>query len=169
MLPDGIEVACHNSSNSSTITGPKEDVTKFVAELKQKGVFAKEVACSNIPYHSKYIAEMGPKLLKKLREIIPEPKRRAENWLSTSVPKDEWDIEKNQFSSPEYHTNNLLKPVLFEETSKDLPEEAITIEIAPHGLLQAIIKKCLPKGVHVSLTHRGNKENATFFLSSLGK
>lgn len=59
MVPQGIEVACHNSNNSATISGPKEDVTKFVDELKSKKVFAKEVACSNIPYHSKYIAEMG--------------------------------------------------------------------------------------------------------------
>lgn len=169
MLPKGIEVACHNSCNSATISGPKEDVSKFVAELTGKGVFAKEVACSNIPYHSKYIAEMGPKLLAKLHEFIPEPKRRTEKWISSSVPKNEWDIEKNQFSSPEYHTNNLLKPVLFEEASKNLPEDAVTIEIAPHGLLQAVVKKCMPKGIHISLTHRGNKENATFFLASLGK
>lgn len=169
MLPESIEVACHNSNNSATISGPQGDVSKFVEDLKSKDIFAKEVACSNIPYHSKYIAEMGPKLLAKLSKFIPEPKRRSEKWISSSVPKDDWDIEKNQFSSPEYHTNNLLKPVLFEEASKNLPEDAITIEIAPHGLLQAIIKKCLPNGIHLSLTHRANKENALFFLASLGK
>lgn len=118
MLPESIDVACHNSCNSSTISGPKDDVTKFVAELKEKGVFAKEVACSNIPYHSKYVAAMGPKLLAKLRTLMPQPKRRSSKWISTSVPKDEWDLERNQFSSAEYHTNNLLSPVLFEEASK---------------------------------------------------
>lgn len=169
MVPDGIEVACHNSSNSATISGPKEDIAKFVGELKAKSIFAKEVACSNIPYHSKYIAEMGPKLLAQLHQIIPEPKRRTEKWISSSVPKDDWDVEKNQLSSGEYHTNNLLRPVLFEEAAKNLPEDAITIEIAPHGLLQAIIKKCLPKGVHIPLTNRGNKENTVFLLSSIGK
>lgn len=45
MIPEGIEVACHNSSNSATISGPKEDVAKFVSELKSKKIFAKEVAC----------------------------------------------------------------------------------------------------------------------------
>lgn len=55
MIPETIAVACHNSPNSSTISGPKEDVTKFVNELKSKKIFAKEVACSNIPYHSKVI------------------------------------------------------------------------------------------------------------------
>lgn len=169
MLPDTIEVACHNSLNSSTISGPKDDVTKFVNELTKKNVFAKEVACSNIPYHSKYIAELGPKLLKKLRKIIPDPKRRSEKWISTSVPKEDWDKEGSQLSSAEYHTNNMLCPVLFEEAARNLPEDAITIEIAPHGLLQAIVKKCLPNAVHIPLTQRGNKENNLFFLSSLGK
>ncbi|XP_031641000.1 fatty acid synthase-like [Contarinia nasturtii] len=170
MLPEGIEVACHNSCNSATLSGPKEDVSQFVAKLTADGVFAREVACSNIPYHSKYIAEMGPKLLAHLKEIIPLPKRRSDKWISSSVPKDEWNQEKNQFSSAEYHTNNLLNPVLFEEAAKNLPEDAITIEISPHGLLQAIIKKCLPNGVHVPLTNRANKDNqCIFFLSSLGK
>lgn len=112
---------------------------------------------------------MGPKLVAMLREFIPQPVQRTEKWISSSVPKDQWDQEKNQLSSAEYHTNNLLSPVLFEEAAKNLPEDAITIEIAPHGLLQAIIKKCLPTGIHVPLTHRGNKENSIFFLSALGK
>lgn len=112
---------------------------------------------------------MGPKFLAHLKRIIPEPKRRSERWISSSVPKADWDLEKAQYSSAEYHTNNLLNSVLFEEASKNLPEDALTIEIAPHGLLQAIIKKCLPNGVYIPLTHRGNKENAVFFLTALGK
>lgn len=168
-VPDGIEIACHNSNNSVTLSGPQELVAKFVDELKQEKVFAKEVPCSNIPYHSKYIAEMGPKLLAKLKEIIPVPKPRSPKWICSSVAHERWDEERTQFSSAEYHTNNLLSPVLFEEASKHLPEDAITIEIAPHGLLQAIIKKCLPKGIHIPLTHRANKDNTAYFFSALGK
>lgn len=169
ILPEGIEIACHNSANSATLSGPKDNVTAFVDELKKKNIFAKEVPCSNIPYHSKYIAEMGPKLLAKLEEIIPQPIKRSSKWISSSVPKDRWNTEKNQYSSAEYHTNNLLSPVLFEEASLELPENAITIEIAPHGLLQSIIKKALPKGIHIPLTHRNNKDNTSFFLSAVGK
>lgn len=73
------------------------------------------------------------------------------------------------FSSAEYHTNNLLSAVLFEEGATNIPEDALTIEIAPHGLLQAIIKKALPNGVHIPLTQRGNKDNTSFFLAALGK
>lgn len=168
-VPHTIDIACHNSNNSSTLSGPNADVNAFVKELVAENIFAKEVPCSNIPYHSRYIAEMGSKLLAKLKEIIPEPKRRSDKWMSTSVPKEKWDEEKSQFSSAEYHTNNLLSSVLFEEGAKHLPENAITIEIAPHGLLQAVIKKCLPNGVHIPLTHRANKDGTSFLLSSLGR
>lgn len=34
-------------------------MNKFVAELTSQGIFAKEVPCSNIAYHSRYIVEAG--------------------------------------------------------------------------------------------------------------
>lgn len=169
ILPATLEVACHNSQDSSTISGPADDVAKFVKELKAKGVFAKEVACSNIAYHSRYIAQMGPALLQRLNEIITHPKKRSKKWLSTSVPKARWDAAESQYCSAEYHTNNLLRSVLFEETAALLPPDALTIEIAPHGLLQAILKRSMSEGIHVGLTQRGNKNNMNFFLSALGK
>lgn len=154
---------------SGTISGPADDVAAFVNLLKRQGTFAKEVPSSNIAYHSRYIAGMGPKLLKRLKDIIPEPKKKSEKWLSSSVPKNRWDHEENRYSSPEYHTNNLLSSVLFEESMALLPANALTIEFAPHGLLQAILKNGMPNGVHVPLTQRGNKSNLNYFLNALGK
>uniref|UniRef100_A0A336LXI7 CSON005087 protein n=1 Tax=Culicoides sonorensis TaxID=179676 RepID=A0A336LXI7_CULSO len=168
-LPDGIEVACHNSPDSCTISGPAQKVSEFVSNLKNQGIFAKEVPCSNIPYHSKYIQEMGPKLMEYLQKVIKIPKQRSRKWLSTSIPKENWNKLQSQFCSAEYQTNNLLSPVLFEETMKLIPENAITLEIAPHGLLQSILKNNLPKGVHIPLTQRANQDNFSFFLNGLGK
>ncbi|EDW67835.2 fatty acid synthase [Drosophila virilis] len=169
MLPESIEVACHNGADSCTISGPIDDVTRFVAELKSKGIFAKEVPCSNIAYHSRYIASMGPPLFKYMKETIPYPKPRSEKWLSTSAPKSDWEHPERKLCSAEYHTNNLLNSVLFEETFALLPKNALTIEIAPHGLLGAILKRSMPNGIHIPLTHRGNKNNALFFMTALGK
>ncbi|EDW37967.1 GL12292 [Drosophila persimilis] len=169
MLPESIEVACHNGPDSCTISGPVDDVTRFVDELKAKSIFAKEVPCSNIAYHSKYIAHMGPPLLQYMMETVPNPKMRTDKWLSTSVPKSDWDQAERKLCSAQYHTNNLLSSVLFEETFALLPKNALTIEIAPHGLLGAILKRSMPSGVHIPLTNRGNKNNALFFLSALGK
>lgn len=169
LTPPDIEIACHNGPDSSTISGPAERISEFVAELKSKNIFAKEVQTSNIPYHSSYIAEMGPKLLARLTEVIPHPKKRSSKWLSSSVPKIRWDKIETQYSSAQYHTNNLLSSVLFEETSALLPNNALTIEIAPHGLLQAILKKSMANGCHVGLTQRGHSDNVHFLLNGLGK
>lgn len=69
-LPDDIEVACHNASDSSTLSGPTESVKSFVQKLKSEGVFAKVVNVSNIAYHSRYIKPAAPILLKYLKEVI---------------------------------------------------------------------------------------------------
>ncbi|CAH0713521.1 unnamed protein product, partial [Brenthis ino] len=170
IIPPEIEVACHNGPDSSTISGPADIMKSFVAKLVAQGVFAKEVPCSNIAYHSKYIAEAGPKLLKYLREVIPTPKPRSEKWVSTSVPQALWKDPKAQMSSAEYHTNNLLSPVLFEETSRLIPSNAITIEIAPHGLLQAILRRSLKKDViNVPLTEKKHEDNVQVLFTALGK
>lgn len=112
---------------------------------------------------------MGPKLLSRLAQVILEPQQRSNKWLSSSVPKTRWDLPENQVCSAEYQTNNLLSPVLFEETINMLPQNALTIEIAPHGLLQAILKRSMINSAHISLTQRGNKENVNVFFAGLGK
>ncbi|GBP51796.1 Fatty acid synthase [Eumeta japonica] len=301
LCPPEIEVACHNGPESSTISGPAEVMHAFVQELTAKGIFAKEVQCSNIAYHSRYIAEAvsdragaaiasavlhglssdividksklrrerrktsdtlmknqaplnlpalcfdgrkdktlkivkkgtkrykqvvieehvsvikepesiyvghlfdyldgktsgpstyngpigklldkcetravvefesipGPDLLKYLKELIKDPKQRSQKWVSTSVPRDKWDEPEAKYSSAEYHTNNLLRSVLFEETSRLIPHNAVVIEIAPHGLLQAILKRSLgPNCVHIPLTRRGHSDAVTFLLDNIGK
>ncbi len=168
MLPLGIEVVYHNDSDSCTISGPAENITDFVAHLKTQGIFVKEVPCSNIPYHSSYISEMGPKLLAYLSDVIKKPVKRSSKWLSSSVPKAQWDQPGAQYSSAHYHTNNLLNSVLFEETAALLPNNALTIEIAPRGQLQEVLKKTIAYGKYIELS-QDRKSNDLFFISSLGR
>ncbi|KAF9796819.1 hypothetical protein SFRURICE_014116 [Spodoptera frugiperda] len=170
MCPPEIQVACHNGPESSTISGPAEIMREFVGQLTAKGIFAKEVPCSNIAYHSRYIAEAGPKLLEYLSEVIKDPKPRSERWISSSVPQDKWDEPSAKLCSAEYHTNNLLSPVLFEETSRLIPNDAVLVEIAPHGLLQAILKRSLhPNCKNIALTRRKHPDNTFLLLEGIGK
>jgi hypothetical protein len=58
--------------------------------------------------------------------------------------------------SAEYITKALLSPVLFEEASQHIPHNAITVEIAPHGLLHPILEHSLNRGItNIALTQRG--------------
>lgn len=145
-------------------------MTKFVETLTKDGIFAKAVKSSGYAFHSKYISDAGPKLRKSLERIIPSPKNRTSRWLSSSIPESSWDTPIAQQSSAAYHVNNLLSPVLFHEAIEHIPKNAICIEIAPTGLLQAILKRSLGgEATNLSLLKRGHENNLVFFLTNIGK
>lgn len=145
-------------------------MNNFVATLTDEGVFAKVVNSSGIAFHSNYISKAGPKLRKSLEGIIPNPKDRSSRWVSSSIPEPAWGTPLARKSSAEYHVNNLLSPVLFHEAVQHIPTNAICIEIAPTGLLQAILKRSLGRGVsNMSLLKRGHENNLKFLLSNVGQ
>lgn len=128
------------------------------------------VKSSGYAFHSKYLAEAGPKVKKNLEKIIPTPKNRTSRWLSTSIPEDKWDSPLAQQNTASYHANNVISPVLFHEALQHVPKNAICIEVAPTGLLQAILKRSLGSDVtNLSLVKRGHENNLAFLLSSIGK
>lgn len=168
--PPGIFPACHNGPDSVTVSGPPADIEKFVAELSAQDIFAKRVNSSGGAFHSKYISAAAPKLRKALDAIIPNPKPRSARWISSSIPEASWGTPVAQLSSAAYHVNNLLSPVLFHEALQFVPDNAVVIEIAPHCLLQAILKRSLgPSCTNVGLMKRGHENNLNFFLSNIGK
>ncbi|KAJ8319450.1 hypothetical protein KUTeg_004541 [Tegillarca granosa] len=167
--PEGVVAACHNAEKTVTISGPKETVTKFVQELKDKGVFARDVNSAGVAFHSYFMKSVAPALKKALEKIIV-PKARGSKWISTSIPESEWNKELAKFSSADYHVNNLTSPVLFQEGLKHIPDNAVVIEIAPHCLLQAVLKRSLPNTCNITgLMKKGHEDNVNYFLSSLGK
>ncbi|XP_065221120.1 fatty acid synthase-like isoform X2 [Planococcus citri] len=170
IVPPEIEIACHNSPSNCTLSGPTEIVQKFIEDLNEKNVFNRVVKTSNIAYHSRYIASAESMFLSYTKEVIPEPKLRSKKWICTSAPEHKWDNEEIKYSSAEYHTNNLLNPVYFEESHRYIPANSITIEIAPHGLLNAILKHSLPNTVdNIPLLMRHNENNVEYLLNSLGR
>jgi len=60
--------------------------------------------------------------------------------------------------------------VYFDEASQQIPSNAITIEITPHGLLQAILKGSLSEGItNIALTQQSHPDGTRFLLAALGK
>ncbi|XP_055692304.1 fatty acid synthase-like [Lutzomyia longipalpis] len=170
-LPEDIFPACHNSADNVTISGPTDSVNKFVELLNEEGIFVKSVNVAGRAFHSKYIADAGPLLKKSLDKIIPDPKDRTERWISSSILEADWNSTLCKKSSADYHVNNLLSPVYFHGAIQHVPKNAICIEIAPHGLLQAILRRSLGKDVtNVSLMKRDNHgKNFQFILNNIGK
>lgn len=129
----------------------------------------KEINSSGHAFHSKYLPNVGTKYLSYLQKVMPNRVLRSSKWISSSVPSSQWQSDLAKYISAEYHINNLLSPVLFEEACSHLPHNAIVIEIAPHGLLQPIMKRSLPNAINVPLTQRDNPSNAAFFLAAIGR
>lgn len=165
----GIEVVCHNSIDSSTIAGMAEPVNNFVNELRDKKIFAVVIDSEGVPYHTSYIHCLRQSVFDRLHETIKTPKLRSPKWISSSIPKSSWNSEIAKYSSPEYHTNNMMSPVLFEEALAELPENSFMIELAPHGLFQSILRKSFPKCELGSLMKKNSPDNVIFLLQSLGK
>uniref|UniRef100_A0AAV2LIZ5 Fatty acid synthase n=1 Tax=Knipowitschia caucasica TaxID=637954 RepID=A0AAV2LIZ5_KNICA len=168
--PKGVVPACHNAEDTVTISGPQDAVHRFVQELKEKGVFAKEVRSAGVAFHSYFMASLAPALLAALQKVIKKPRTRSGRWVSTSIPQSAWDTPLALSSSAEYHVNNLVSPVLFQEGLSLVPEDAVVLEIAPHALLQSILKRSLKHTCSIiPLMKRGHVNNLDFFLSSIGK
>ncbi|XP_071318722.1 fatty acid synthase [Trachinotus anak] len=168
--PQGVVPACHNAEDTVTISGPQDAISKFVSELKEQGVFAKEVRSAGVAFHSYYMASIAPTLLAALKKVIKEPRQRTSRWVSTSIPQSEWDSPLALYSSADYHVNNLVSPVLFQEGLSLVPENAVVVEIAPHALLQAILKRSLKHTCSIlPLMKRSHANNLEFFLSHIGK
>lgn len=81
----------------SQISGPVESIEKFVATLAAEGVFARRVNSSGVAFHSKYIAAAAPLLRRSLERVIPNPKPRSQRWISSSLPKDQWNSDLGNY------------------------------------------------------------------------
>ncbi|XP_045425730.1 fatty acid synthase [Lemur catta] len=168
--PPGVVPACHNSEDTVTISGPQAAVSEFVEQLKQEGVFAKEVRTGGMAFHSYFMDAIAPTLLKALKKVIREPRPRSARWLSTSIPEAQWQGSLARTSSAEYNVNNLVSPVLFQEALRHVPEHAVVLEIAPHALLQAVLKRGLkPSCTIVPLMKKDHRDNLELFLAGVGK
>lgn len=47
----------------------QDSISKFVSELKEQGVFAKEVRSAGVAFHSYYMASIAPTLLAALKKV----------------------------------------------------------------------------------------------------
>jgi fatty acid synthase, animal type len=167
MLPEDIDIACHNGISSTTISGPYESVQAFVEELRGRNILTKIIRSSKIAFHSRYIVQMGERFKDSLQSKLVNPKKRSPKWLSSTFSRSTW--EQHEFASIEYFVGNLLHPVLFDEVCQILPKNSLMIEVGPHELLKSILKENVSGGLAFGMMQRGNREGSMFFLETLGR
>ncbi len=145
-----VRIACYNSVDGLTLSGPHADVMAIETVLKENKVFCKVVETDGIAYHSVLLQPYFEYLMKQFAVVMPEPKTRSVRWLSTSD-------SSNTLCDSLYHTTNIVGSVLFNQQIEKLPkdETIVFLEISPNEGLLGQIK-------------RTRKEN-TVLVSTLSK
>ena len=90
-------------------------------------------------------------------------------WISTMIPESPSDCEIPKYLTIDYLTKSLTSPVLFYEATRQIPNGATVIEIAPHCLLQPLLRRALPDNCYITGLMKRDQENVSYFMSSLGK
>ncbi|XP_070169898.1 fatty acid synthase-like [Polyergus mexicanus] len=170
ICPSDIDIACYNNSRNFIVSGPTTSVRTFLAMLQNDNIPVKEISFGRIPFHSRYVEPAKVKLLEYLNQILPQQASPSAKWLSVLNEYYEWFGASPKSSVAEYYANYLLAPVLFSETLRFIPNDAVTIEIAPHDILQYILNDSLETTVtNVALYKFSHKPNIELFLYGIGK
>ncbi|XP_029668185.1 fatty acid synthase-like, partial [Formica exsecta] len=161
ICPPDIDIIYNMSRNTCSISGPEKSVTAFITKLQDDNIFIKEINCSNIPLHSRYLASAEATILAYLNRIIPQNVTHSQMWQISFCGTRE-------LSYAEYFTNNLLGHALFEKTARLILKNTLTLEIAPGEILQSIVTE-LFETTNITLFQRHHEDNVKVFLQGLGK
>lgn len=68
-LPHDVDIACWNSHNNCTISGPSDTIDRLVQKFETEKIFSRAVNTSNMAFHSRYVKEAGPVFYKYLQKV----------------------------------------------------------------------------------------------------
>lgn len=169
VCPSEVTLVADNASDSTTVSGPIDCIRNFVAQMQNNNIFSEILHTSNVALHSKYTIDAAPAFRRMLTNVISNPAERSSKWVSTSVPQSEWKEPAAKLSSVDYYVNNSTSVVHLNQALKHIPENAIVIEIAPHSVLQTILRKSLTsKSTTFGLQDSRQVDNLVFFLTNIG-
>jgi fatty acid synthase len=133
-------VACHNSPDGVTLSGPAEDIKAITTQLQAADKFVRLVPTDGMAYHSTFFRRNRDKIKEVIAAAITkEPcQERSVRWLSTSCQ------DTHRLADAEYHTNNVTGMVNFCPVVGSLPAGTVVVEVGPRGLLKSVIQRCNP-------------------------
>lgn len=167
VLPEDCDIATFLDPDACSIAGPKESVESFTEKMKQENVFSLLILTSDVPFHTRYVAPVAPKMLENIKTVISEPKKRSDIWVSTSVHPEEWKEPKARTASAEYFVSNFSGSVYLEQACRYLPKNSVILEIAPHCLLKTTMEKNFPEGKYAGLSFRDSPKTLEVFQNAL--
>ncbi|PBP25423.1 putative polyketide protein [Diplocarpon rosae] len=150
LLPEtDVCIACENSPNSVTLSGPTKCIVQLQEKLSAKGVFARELKTGRA-YHSPYMAPVSnvyDEMLKNALHTLSEDDllwRRSRSQMISSVTGE---LVSGNDMPPAYWSANLRQRVLFNTAVQSLVTDSafenvrLIIEIGPHAALSGPFKQ----------------------------
>ena len=168
--PPNVYPACRNAKDHVTVAGKSGDVANFVQQLRSEGVYASTIQSHGIsPHQSRPNEKLSGRMLKYFSQVLKgKPKLRSGRWISSSVAAQKWDTEEAQ-SCARYYVNNSLNPVLFYDALKQIPKEAVVVEIGLSALLQPLLRRSISNDSILSVMNEAGNGHAESFYKCLGQ
>ncbi|XP_050457757.1 fatty acid synthase-like isoform X2 [Cataglyphis hispanica] len=123
-------------------------------------IYTEEIKGSNMSLHSQ-LASVKTKILSYLNRLMP-------NNIMTHNQTWQKLLRGTELSYAEYFTNNLLDPASVEVIVQLIPKNTVTLEIAPDGTFQSIMKELFDIS-NIALLQCNHENNVKVFLQGLGK
>lgn len=136
-----LTAACHNSPNSTTVSGDEDAIDKLAAELERDGTFNRKLRV-DVAYHSPHMGLVAEDYMTAIGDIAPQPCRPDVAFYSSLVGK----YNTTETLGASYWVNNLVRPVLFSTALQSMYQNEkpdVLIEVGPHAALEGPIKQIL--------------------------
>ncbi|KAG6160158.1 Type I Iterative PKS [Claviceps purpurea] len=138
---NGLTAACHNSPESTTVSGDEVEIDRLSAELERHNAFNRKLRV-DVAYHSPHMRIVADDYLESIKAITPRDFHPNVAFYSSLHGR----VIESKELGPSYWVNNLTEPVLFSPAITNMYEEEkpqILIEIGPHSALEGPIKQIL--------------------------
>lgn len=161
---DKVVVACHNSSESITLSGDTDGIMAVKAILEAKRIFARVLVTDGNAYHSPHMKPLGSiyeeEIVQSRVESSTQLLQFPEVWMVSSVTGN--IITRKQLGA-KYWRSNLESPVLFKEGLEELVRTTsidILLEIGPHSALRSPVQQITKSNIgfpdYIPTLIRGN-------------
>ncbi|KAG5972993.1 Type I Iterative PKS [Claviceps arundinis] len=138
---NGLAAACHNSPESTTISGDEVEIDQLSAELERQNAFNRKLRV-DVAYHSPHMKFVADDYLDSIKTITTRDFHPNVAFYSSLHGR----VIESRELGPSYWVNNLTEPVLFSPAVTNMYEEEkpqILIEIGPHSALEGPLKQIL--------------------------
>lgn len=134
-----LTAACHNSPNSTTVSGDEDSIDKLAIELEREGIFNRKLRV-DVAYHSSHMRLVAEDYMSAIKDIAHQSCLSDVSFYSSVLGKH----KGAEPLGPSYWVNNLVQPVLFSTALQDMygnEKPDVLIEVGPHSALEGPIKQ----------------------------